>query len=257
MTVSASTNQRPSSRAERSAVEWDAFRLDRVDPSVVRIVRTTCLLESRSDAYGDYLRRALPDRFAAAVTRWAEEEQHHGRALRRWLDLADPAFDFDDAFQRFSKLPYHGEPFPNRGDLREVLLARCVVEAFASGYYAALGSRTNEPLLKQICDRLKLDERRHLELFASMLATETPMPRLRQARLVVSRVVELTDDQIVFAAHCANNTGTYNRRAVGADHFRRILAMHRPRHLGYISKLIAGALIHDHKARRASPLDVK
>ena len=250
MTFSGPTERRTPWQAERSAVEWGAFRRDRVEPSVVRIVRTTCLLESRSDAYGEYLRRVLPCRFAAEVTRWAEEEQHHGRALRRWLNLADPAFGFDDAFARFSELPYHeGVHVPNRGGVGEELLARCVVEAFASGYYRALGDRTDEPLLKQICDRLKADERRHLELFASMLATETPIPRLQQVRLVVNRVLELTDDQIVFAAHCANHTGTYDRRAVRADHFRQMLAMHRPRHLGYIGSLIAGSLIHDRHDR--------
>lgn len=244
MSVIVHPTRSPATPAQRPVVDWEAFRNERVDSSSVRVVRTTCLLESRSSAYGDYLQRALPDRFASDVTRWADEEHRHGRALRRWLKLADPTFDFDDAFERFSQLPYHdGDLLPSRGGAAEELLARCVVEAFASGYYDALGDYTHEPLLKQICSRLKADERRHLDLFALMLSGEQPLlPRRTQLRVVARRVLELTDDQIVFAAHCANGTGHYNRRAVRRVHFSQMLAMHRPRHLGYISNLIAGVV---------------
>lgn len=228
----------------RSIVDWGAFRPERVDADVVAIVRATCLLESRSAMYGAYLQRVLPERFGDDIAAWAEEEQHHGRALRRWLDLADPTFDFDDAYRRFSELPYHdGEVDPRRGGVSEELLARCVVEAFASGYYYALADFTAEPLLRQLCARLMADERRHFGMFATMLSTTARLSHCKRARVIMTRAIELTDDQVMFAAHCANPIGPYNRGAVRRLHLRRLFAMHRSRHLSYIAKLLGPSAI--------------
>lgn len=227
----------------RCVVNWETFRPERVDADVVSIVRATCLLESRSAMYSDYLKRVLPARFASEIAAWAEEEQHHGRALRRWLRLADPGFDFDDAYRRFSELPYHdGEVDPRRGGVSEELLARCVVEAFASGYYYALRDFTVEPLLTRLCSRLMADERRHFGMFATMLATTPRLTRLQRARVIMARAIELSDDQVMFAAHCANHVGPYDRRAVRGDHLRRMVSMHQSRHLSYIAKLLGETL---------------
>jgi len=228
----------------RSIVDWGAFRPERVEADVVAIVRATCLLESRSAMYGAYLQRVLPERFGDDIAAWAEEEQHHGRALRRWLDLADPTFDFDDAYRRFSELPYHdGEVDPRRGGVSEELLSRCVVEAFASGYYYALADFTAEPLLRQLCARLMADERRHFGMFATMLSTTARLSHCKRARVIMTRAIELTDDQVMFAAHCANPIGPYNRGAVRRHHLRRLFAMHRSRHLSYIAKLLGPSAI--------------
>lgn len=209
-------------------IEWTAFEAGLVPPDILGVVRATCLLESRSDQYGRYLIRVLPDRWADDVVAWVAEETHHGRALRRWLGLADPEFDVDDALRRFSALPYHeGEAAPRRGGTSGELISRCVVEALASAFYAALGESTDEPLLRQICSRLQADERRHLEMFHEMLTNEPPLALRRRVVAVVRRVRELDDDQIVFAAHCANRSGTYDRRSVRREHFACVWSMYR------------------------------
>ncbi len=226
-----------------SPIDWASFRPERVDEDLLYMVRTTCLLESRSAMYGEYLLRVLPARFGSEVATWAEEELHHGRALRRWLALSDPTFDFDAAFNRYCELPYHeGESTPRRGGVAHELLSRCVVEALASGYYFALGDRSTEPLLKQICARLMADERRHLEMFGAMLSSTPRLGRRQQLGVVVGRVRELNDDQILFAAHCANHLGRFHGRSVQQTHLHHVYSMHRKHHLAYICDLVSVVL---------------
>lgn len=207
-----------------SGVRWSDFEADRVDGDLVWIVRATCLLESRSARYAGYLTSVLPDRLHDRVAAWAEEEAHHGRALRRWLELADPGWAVDAAFAAFDALPYHAhEVAPRRGGPRQELVSRCVVEALASGFYAGLARRAQEPVLSQICERLLDDERRHLREFAAMRDELPALPRSVRLRVAFDRIRELGDDQITFAAHCSTDTGgPYVRRRVRRRYLRQV-----------------------------------
>jgi rubrerythrin len=168
--------------------------------------------------YGEYLTRVLPEQFQVEVSAWAAEEAQHGQALRRWLALADPEFDVEASFARYIELPYHqGETVAGRGGVSHELLSRCVVEAFASGYYFALSDQTHEPLLRNICRRLMADESRHFAQFRSMLATAPKLGLWTGMRVTIRRILELADDQIVFAAHCANHRGAYDRVLVAGE----------------------------------------
>jgi hypothetical protein len=211
----------PSAPTSAPPIDWSAFRSSLVDIDTLAIVRATCLLESRSSKYGAYLVGVLPPGFAEDIRRWADEEAHHGGALRRWLSLADPDFDIDAASHGFDQIPYHeGERGPIRGGVAQELLSRCVVEALASTYYRALRDGTREPLLQQICTRLMADERRHLELFAGL------------------RIRELDDDQIVQAANWANHGGGGSRSFVRDVHLVRVVGMHRGSDLRYAHDLL-------------------
>ena len=54
--------------------------------------------------YVTYLKRVFKHagpETQADIERWGDEEIQHGLALGRWAEMADPSFDFEDAFARF------------------------------------------------------------------------------------------------------------------------------------------------------------
>lgn len=208
---------------------------------VLAIVRTTCLLESRSARYGDYLTRVLPGRYHERVEAWSLEESRHGVILRDWLAHADPTFDFDEAFERYSALPYHDDPALDRAPADE-LLSRCVVEALASGFYRALRDATDDASLKRVCTQLMGDEARHLKGFMRMLGEQQPLPRHQQLRVVAQRVLQLDDDQIIYASHCADGQGPYVPRVARRRYLSRVYRMYDASHLQFVSTLIGAAV---------------
>ncbi|MEZ4320569.1 MAG: ferritin-like domain-containing protein [Myxococcota bacterium] len=209
-----------------------------MNPEDIRaIVRTTWLLEARSERYGDYLQRVLPDRFALRVARWSAEEGEHGRLLGDWLARHDPTFDQAGAAERFATLPYHEDPDTDR-DPSDEALSRCVVEALASGFYRALGDATDDPELAKLCRRLMSDEARH---FAGFRALSEHLPALsgpRRVAVILRRVRELDDDQIVFASHCADPHGPYDHTAARRRYLGRVTRMIRPEHARYVQAML-------------------
>lgn len=207
-------------------------------PSDLRaIVRTTCLLESRSERYADYLARALPRRFAGRVRAWSAEEAEHGRVLRSWLEVHDPTFDFEVSAARLSQLPYHPDPMEDRGPAAE-LLSRCVVEALASGFYRALRDATEIPSLKRICRRLMADEARHFAGFRAM-AKELPVLSVAQRVAVMGRrVLELEDDQVLFASHCASHTDVYSPPVARSRYMSKVYGIYRREHLHFVQGML-------------------
>ncbi len=208
-------------------------------PADIRyIARTTCLLESHSAQYGDYLHRVLPKRFVGRVGRWSAEESAHGRRLSAWLAEHDPGFDLDACMTMMSTLPYHDDPATDRSPADE-LLSRCVVEAFAAGFYRALGDATDQPDLQRLCKALMADEARH---FAGFMAMSEELPALsmpRRLAVIVRRVKELDDDQILFAAHCANHPDeAYDRRVSRGRYLHRVYGMYRPDHLRFVQAML-------------------
>jgi len=223
-------------------IRWDRFDPDRLDPAVIAVVRATCLLESRSASYGAYLTRVLPDRFADRVDAWAAEEHQHGRALRRWLALADPAFDADGALDRLLAVPYHDDTAGDRGGPTQELMARCAVEALASGFYLALADRVDEPLLRQICLRLSADERRHFDRFLQWTDTTSPLSPARRALAILRRLAELEDDQISTAAIIARGTDGTSPALGRRRHFAEVYAMYGRRHIAVVQAMIWDAV---------------
>src|SRR5215467_11104519 len=64
-------------------VDWSRFDASKVDKDLLAAVKAATL---------------------DAIAHWGSEEVQHGRALARWAELADPTYDFEDAFARFRKL---------------------------------------------------------------------------------------------------------------------------------------------------------
>jgi rubrerythrin len=220
-------------------IPWHRFQRDKLDPEIVRIVKAASLVEQNGAAYARHLCRVFADdpEFQATARRWGEEETQHGQALARWAALADPDFDFAEAFARFQagfRVDFDS-PHSRRGSRSGEMLARCVVEIGTSSYYTALREAAAEPVLQEICRHIAADELRHYRLFYKNLArylAREPIGRLGRLRVALGRVAESEDDELAYAYYAANEPErAYDRRHYTRAYARRAYALYRPHHV--------------------------
>jgi len=220
-------------------IPWSRFDPSKVDPEILRLMKAAALVEYNGGDYAAYLCNVFHDdpEFQAEARVWAEEEVQHGRALGRWAELADPAFRFEESFERFK------DGFKIRTDLDESvrgsrtgeLVARCIVETGTSSYYTALMESTDEPVLKEICRNIAADELRHYKLFYSHMRRyleREKISRVRRAMVAIARAGETEDDELAYAYYAANGDGEpYNRRRYNRAYARRAYGVYQPRHV--------------------------
>jgi rubrerythrin len=220
-------------------IPWTRFDPARVDPEIVKLVKAAAMVEFNGGDYATYLKRVFADdpEFQAVATAWAQEEVQHGRALARWAKLADPNFDFESAFKRFTagySIDVDVEQ-SIRGSRCGELVARCIVETGTSSYYTALNEATDEPVLKQICRNIAADELRHYKLFYTYLQRYMEREELngwRRLKVTLSRIGESEDDELAYAYFAANHPGeTYDRKRFTRAYARRAYAVYRRHHV--------------------------
>ncbi|HTZ35586.1 MAG TPA: ferritin-like domain-containing protein [Stellaceae bacterium] len=220
-------------------IPWQRFDPTRVDPEIVAIVKAASLVEYNGAGYAHHLCRVFADDrdFQAQARRWGAEEVQHGAALARWAALADPAFDFAAAVDRFRagfRLDIDSGR-SRRGSRAGEMVARCVVETGTSAYYSALREATGEPVLQEICRRIAADELRHYRLFYKTLQACLARERLggwRRLWVVLGRIAESEDDELAYAYHAANGgTQPYDRRRAGRAYASRAFALYRAHHV--------------------------
>jgi rubrerythrin len=220
-------------------IPWTAFDPARVDPEIVKVIKAAAVVEYNGADYGTYLCRVFSDSpdFQALIRTWASEEIQHGAALARWAKLADPDFDFDASFKRFTdgfKVPLDAVASV-RGTRSGELVARCIVETGTSSYYAALNEASDEPVLKQICRNIAADELRHYKLFYAHLDEYLARERLGawgRLKVAVARIFESEDDELAFAYFAANHPGEdYQRRKYSRAYARRAYKFYRRHHV--------------------------
>ncbi len=220
-------------------IHWDRFEPDKVDPELLKLVKAACMVEHHSSAYGQYLCNVFseePGVCEDALT-WSEEEIQHGKVLRRYAELADPDFDFDDAFSRFTE----GHPIDVeaeqsiRGSLCGEMVARCAVEVGTSSYYSALRDSIDEPVLRQICRNIAADEFRHYKLFytyAKHFQEKERLSRWARFRIALGRFLETGDDELSYAYYCGSgDTEPYVRKQANTDCMARTLPLYRFEHV--------------------------
>src|SRR5262249_27147351 len=145
----------------------------KVNPDILAAIKAAAMVEGNGGDYGVYLERVFADdpAFRDAAHNWSKEEIQHGEALGRWAMLADPTFDYEASFKRFTdgyKIPLDARKSV-RGSRAAELVARCIVETGTSTYYTALMDAAEEPVLKEICRNIAADEFRHYKLFYTHL----------------------------------------------------------------------------------------
>ncbi len=233
-------------------IPWEKFDKNKVDPETMAIVRAASMVEHNSGDYGAYLSRVFHDDadFQTAAVQWAAEEVQHGRALRRWAELADPAFDFDRVFADFREAYRSEGGFGLPSDLNESsrgsrsreLVYRCVVESGTSSFYSALRDSVEEPVLKEICRNIAADEFRHYTLFYRTLkrySKSEGLGSLSRLTLAFRCATEYRDDIVAYAYFAANRiAGPYDRKAFGEAYERRATRLYRRTHIERSVKLI-------------------
>lgn len=245
---------------------WDRFDPSLVDRDLIPLVKAASVVERNGSDYATYLCNVFADDpdFSAAALAWAVEECQHGDALGRWAMLADPSWDYPDAFARYRagyRLPLEIDSSV-RGSRTGELIARCMVETGTSSFYTALAERTREPVLALVCKQIAADEYRHFKLFYDHMRRYLSRERigvLRRARIALGRVAETEDDELAFAFHVTNEspdlaydharcTSLYMSRAMGC--YRR---PHLVRAMGMTFKTI-GFVPHTRLADAATSL---
>jgi hypothetical protein len=212
-------------------IPWSRFDPTKIAADIIPVVKTASLVEYNSADYAAYLRNVFPDdpAFQDAAAAWAAEEKQHGEALGRWAKAADPSFDFDASFRRFVegyRIPVESTASV-RGSRSGELIARCVVESGTSSLYSALRDSTDEPVLKAICHHIAADEFRHFRLFYTYLQHYLPEERpwlMRRLLVACGRFLEVGDDELAFAYHCANEPDRDYDRARANEAYTRVVA---------------------------------
>lgn len=222
-------------------IPWEEFDPERVDPDIVPLIKAASMVEYNSGDYRTYLNNVFCDdaRIRRAVDGWADEEMQHGLALGRWAALADPDFDFEACFKRFTdgfQLPLECDRSV-RGSRVGELIARCMVESGTSSHYAALAATTDDPVLKAICQRISDDEVSHYWLFYNHMQRYLERENLwlwRRLWVALGRIAESEDDELAFAYYAANVDPAipYDRRHNAAAYTRRAMWYCTPSHVG-------------------------
>jgi hypothetical protein len=140
------------------------------DPeSLFYLVAAASFLESTTDRYTDNLIAQFDDddEIITWLQRyWLPEEMQHGVALRRYVEIVWPRFDWQSAYDSFlGEFEAHccaDELEPTR--TRE-MASRCVVEMGTASYYTTLSRLAPDPVLATIARRIADDEVRHYKHF--------------------------------------------------------------------------------------------
>lgn len=220
-------------------IPWETLDRSKIDERMINIIKAASMVERQSGDYGDYLCSVFHDdpEFQRAARGWAAEEIQHGKALRRYAETADPDFDFEAAYTRFTdehRLPLDATESV-RGSRARELVARCVVEVGTSAYYSALRDATDEPVLKALCHRIAGDEFRHYKLFYDNMKryqAKEGLTKLARIKVALGRLVEAEDDELAYAYYCgAGMDGPYDREAAVRAYGGQTLSLYRFRHV--------------------------
>ena len=232
-------------------VAWDEFDPGKVKADLIPLMKAAALVERNAADYAIYLGRVFPDdpEFRAAIDRWSIEEVQHGEALGRWGMLADPGWDFEDAFRRFREgyqVPLDVDASV-RGSRTGELIARCIVETGTSSYYTALAQTTEEPVMASICKLIAADEYRHFKLFYEHMRRYLDREQisfLKRLRIAAGRIGESEDDEMAYAYHCANKStdAVYDHRQCIAVYMSTTVPIYRFGHVERVMGMVFKAV---------------
>jgi len=151
----------------------DFTRIDRqravANEDLLLLLCAASFIESGSDLYTSNLSQFFRDDPEIAtwlVRSWEPEELQHGRTLKTYISWVWPEFNWDRAFQGFleeySKTCSY-EDFEKTHALE--MISRCVVETGTSSLYRAINACSDEPVLQEITEHIRIDEVRHYKYF--------------------------------------------------------------------------------------------
>lgn len=230
-------------------IPWHSFDASKTTPELVSLVKAASLVEFNGYEYARYLCNVFHDdqEFQALAKDWAEEEVQHGQALRKWAELADPEFNFEESFEKFTtgyQLPIDVAGSV-RGSRSGELMARCVVESGTSAYYTAIGRLSEEPVLQAVCAKIAADEFRHYKLFYTYLKRYLDIENISVAKRVMiglGRVCESEDDELAYAYYAAHrDPRAYDRKFYKKRYMGQASSVFRREDINRMSSMILKA----------------
>lgn len=144
---------------------------DRVrdDQRLFHIVASASFIEITSDLYTQNLIEFF--RHDAEIAewlahQWEKEELQHGAALKKYVQTAWPAFDWEAAYASF-RTDYGATCTVEglAGTKALEMVARCVVETGTASFYRMLSDLSPDPVLSRLAAEISADEVRHYKHF--------------------------------------------------------------------------------------------
>jgi len=191
-------------------IPWRLIRRDAVAQTegFFYLVAAASLMESATDLYTENLIEYFAD--DEEVTSWLEkywlpEELQHGEALRRYVQIAWPEFDWEPARRRFVE---EFRPFCDTAlELTRSLemASRCVVETGTASYYRTLSRASPDPVLALLTRHIAGDEVRHYKHFFRYFQKYRDVEAPRRAAILPAlwRRLKMTggDDSFIVLKH--------------------------------------------------------
>jgi len=214
-----------------NAIDYSKIDMSKVTPDLVKVVKAAALVEYNAVAYSAYLERVFADdpEFQEMSRCWATEEVQHGKSLGKWAETVDPSWKLEEAMAKFRegyKIEHINNDTSVRGSRAGEMVARCMVETGTSSYYTAIGTSTEEPVLKEICAKIAGDEFRHYKLFYDTLnryVKRENLSRMSRLKVALGRIAESEDDELSYAffAANANDNEVYDRKVWSREYMKR------------------------------------
>jgi hypothetical protein len=146
-----------------------AHDLVRDDQRLFEIVASASFVEITSDLYTRNLIEFF--RHDAEIAEWLEhhwekEELQHGAALKKYVQTAWPAFDWEAAYAQF-RVDYGAIcTIEALADTKALAMAAlCVVETGTASFYRMLSDLSPDPVLSRLASEISADEVRHYKHF--------------------------------------------------------------------------------------------
>jgi hypothetical protein len=161
----------PQQRWSLDSIDWHAVRSGAVDGSdpLFYLIAAASFVEITTHLYTQNLIEQFSENAEISTwlaQHWLPEELQHGQALRRYVQIAWPDFEWDRVYRSFldeftAYCTVEGlEPTHSRE-----MAARCVVEMGTAGYYTMLSRLSPEPVLATLARCIAEDEVRHYKHF--------------------------------------------------------------------------------------------
>lgn len=216
---------------DMNAIDYSKIDRSKITPDLIMVVKAAALVEYNAVAYSAYLEKVFADdpAFQEMSRCWATEEVQHGKSLGKWAEIVDPTWKLEEAMAKFRegyKIEHINNEESIRGSRAGEMVARCMVETGTSSYYTAIGTSTEEPVLKEICAKIAGDEFRHYKLFYDTLNRYLKiegMGRMKRLKIALSRIAESEDDELSYAFYAANanDNEEYDRKKWNREYMKR------------------------------------
>jgi hypothetical protein len=161
------------------------------------LVCSASFIETTSDLYTRSLVELFgddPEAVEWLMQSWEPEELQHGAALKRYVQVGWPDFDWEAAytsfFAEYSRICSVDNLAPTRA--RE-LAARCVIETGTSTFYRMVEQARFEPVLTEIAGHIAGDEVRHYKNFYSFFRRYRDQERQGRSGIVCTLVSRTAD----------------------------------------------------------------